>query len=835
MSIAPPALQYSISGGSNNPVGGTSIAVSANAALTVSLVSTTGITFASFTVSSPNSFLNGANSSWNGQGVAGITLFIPPAGGSFIVNVSVSDGQNTSTSSGSFFCSASTSATNSAGLVVSTAASTSAYDFFNAKDFGLSETNADNIPALNAVVAAAVADPFTRRIFIPRPAVTNGIYEIRSPWVIAAQKRIYIHFENQDGGLRKDFYIGPTFICCPQMQTPTIAQDGSTGFYGVVFSGSLGTPFAVGDPFMYLTAVDTMNLGNCATFTYETWYSPVDFVNQVFLFASYGSQRVNDAATVAFQLSILTNGHVQVTFTTANSGVQAITSTNALSTGVRQKISFTYDGSFGFLHIGGTYDAGASVAATGNIQQGFEDMIIGNRSPQWPYGQATASSPHGSLYQTRWSSTARYTKGVNYTPETTPIANTDDNTMLLWTPSPTCIVNSTAALMLCTCQDIPHGIGANCPVYIQWESVTGAQVTGPYIDGWCDSSSVGGQGIWLNRCPDTYYTNIRTIGNNYGVTLYNNCYNTVSEGKSFVNVQGRVGSVGSKLPAANWAWQGNTMGVANIASMQIAGVASYAVVLCNFSGQITRGYWITTGHGCIFIKGFGGPCEILFTTCDPGDEGGSYSEHCVLVTSQDTLASPGIVLNVQAISGNWQQTGTSGKPIIELDGCSQMVMAATPWPGNPANAIFLMHNNPSVPPIVAATQNLSFTSNVEKPWWPAVGAPGTGRVIVQAKESLKAGITLPDADSAITSNQFVYGKWVLSGTLTAGRKLLCYLGSSFAGVQRTVVNGTGQIVTIQGSTDGSTGSGSSVAIGAGKRAIVACEDGSNWVRVTADT
>lgn len=83
-----------------------------------------------------------------------------------------------------------------------------------------------------------------------------------------------------------------------------------------------------------------------------------------------------------------------------------------------------------------------------------------------------------------------------------------------------------------------------------------------------------------------------------------------------------------------------------------------------------------------------------------------------------------------------------------------------------------------------------------------------------------ANYTLLAADYVNTIQQF-------TGTLTAGRNIVFPLT---AGTQITVFNNTtgGFALTVI------SASGTGIAIAAGKRAICYC-DGTNWVRVTADT
>lgn len=717
-------------------------------------------------------------------------------------------------------------------------------DRYDIRDFGADESLSDNIPALNAAAAAAMADTFCRRIWIPRLVGNTGAhFGIASPWILSTTSaKIYIEFENNEGPIRQLGYLGPVLLCCPPgMVLPNIQQDGSTGFYGVVFTGSVGTPVSPGDPYMYLTAVDTMGLNGLAAFTYETWYSPASFAQVAYLFMSFGSRRVSDPQTQAFTCEVLQNGHVQSIFTLTSGGQKTITSTNALSLNSRQKISLTWTGTQMLLHIGGAYDSTASspTYSADTLKQGFEDMMIGNATQQWPYGGAQFETPNGTLYQTRWSRSAKYST-ANYVPETTPIASTDAATMLLWTPSPTCIVDSNTALMECTFQYSPVGFNANTPYYIQWESAYAQQMPGPVIRNMY-AQTQGGVGIWMNRCPDCQIVNPKVIGGNFAFNLYNNCYDTVIEGKAyFTGGNGTISNQNGGVPVPkNWAlFVGPTgTGIIEIGPSQIKAVAAYGIVLVNVAARLTRGYWITKGNGSVFAKAFGGNSELIFDNCAPGDEGGQYSDHCLLFTAQDTASATNLDMNVYVRGGAMQQT-QSAAPVVEIDGGSQYVFESTAWVAPPTTWVIKITTPPSLPVVIQAQQNTSDNSNVLKPWMPPVGTSGSGRLLLPSLEAIAANVVANANAVVVTPNQFVCGKWIVSNSSNVSGfcNVLTYLGNAAANVQRTIVNLMPSAnAIVQGSTNGTTGSGANVIVGAGKRAIVACEDGANWVRVTADT
>lgn len=87
-------------------------------------------------------------------------------------------------------------------------------------------------------------------------------------------------------------------------------------------------------------------------------------------------------------------------------------------------------------------------------------------------------------------------------------------------------------------------------------------------------------------------------------------------------------------------------------------------------------------------------------------------------------------------------------------------------------------------------------------------------------------IAMSDANTTLTAAQFVNRVLRFTGTLSAGRDIVLPLT---AGAVYVVINGTtgGFALTAKGS------SGSGIAVGAGKTAMVMC-DGTNVIRLTAD-
>lgn len=90
----------------------------------------------------------------------------------------------------------------------------------------------------------------------------------------------------------------------------------------------------------------------------------------------------------------------------------------------------------------------------------------------------------------------------------------------------------------------------------------------------------------------------------------------------------------------------------------------------------------------------------------------------------------------------------------------------------------------------------------------------------------RAAVAMPDANYTGLAAEYQNRHVVLTGTLTAGRNYVVPLTD---GAEWVVYNNTtgGFAVTVIGAT------GTGIAIGAGKTAIVRC-DGTNVLRVTAD-
>ena len=679
--------------------------------------------------------------------------------------------------------------------------------------------NAINAAARRATTAASVPP-----VMFTCPSASNAIFFIDKPIILKTNS---LSIDGSNGataqalaGMRAQ-YVGPCLIAAPDLsylssQLPPIVQDGATAFYGLTMGPAqknYNIDLSMGGPVAQLNGLAGLNL--------EGWFSFASGLSGTIV-DSQGSEAISDPGTNSFQLG-LSGGFLYARLSTSVSAYNAgsiattgyrVQSSIAWPNLTRTAWSIDYDGSTLRLYQGGTLVG--SVAATGTVAQGGnEDFLIGGSNQgtllAGPLVCSAAGCPNGVLYGMRMTRASRYTVGT-YTPPTAPFtsADCDVNTSITLNFAPSFIDDSGIGLMHGYYQNLGLGFGPTATFLVMWNDTIGqAQLAGPRIRN-IVTQAAAGHGLLCIACPNTRLDNIMSVGGDAAVTLVNNCY-----GSQIDNLKCQPASVRG---GHNWGLgMLQTSGVSSLKHVQITG-GQYTYVNSNASAYHEHFYTIAGGKSNFLIKNAGQQGNYTFKDCYPGDEGGSQSGPCLIIS--------GIFSTFTWEGGNIQRLVSPGPLVlVDVPVLGNLVFNTSNFQGVATSPTFSFpYGNPGKPVVVtASTYNTGFSGGVTPPW---VDVANPGHVIIL--DSLLAGVARPNfaanAPLAVKVNDYFSGKIIVTdtGKLLAGATDVS-LPFYDNGERRTIFNETLQSFTVN----------KGAALAAGNSADFACID-SVWQKVSAN-
>lgn len=667
---------------------------------------------------------------------------------------------------------------------------------YNVKNFGAKGDNAtDDTAAINAAITAASNAGVGAEVFFP-----TGAYHISQPLQITTAG-ITLTGERTFGGVNSSallninangsgIWYGPALIIGNGQVDPTYVTNGTL---------HLATMIANPNSFIDLSRMPGGSLNGMSAFTFSCFLNPQGNVSSGshVIIASSGSLGTETISS-GFSVFLMPTNTVQVILKTTG-GTVTFTSDAPLPANTITYFAVSYDGAHVRMFLAGVMQSTVPALTGTIIQQPWESLALGIYGKGYPCNSDLAFflALNGLLIGSiHLNQSAVYTSTFTPPPSTADLAPIfGDLIVLNFDPA-----SRFSQGWLITI--IGGGTKGYLPGFSNAYGGYVSNTTIQYLDfdgNW--------ECIYCNGANGTLITDCIMTPDRRGVTF------DISSYQSKLN---RCNIVQNNVPAGH-SWAFAALGSSDffdVDKIQAYGAQWIFVVGDGTYGTFKNCYCVPGSFGALLANDAVG---LTIYDCNFFDKAGSATKAMLyLANIQNFVMTGGLVGASFNPNGPVMIVDTCGSISINCD----LVVAATTSP-----SVFSFLGSTLSPVICSPSSYVASLPSI--PW---IDGYNVGSLIIpQQSAQSKTNNFTTDADFTLAEHDFFYGTLIMTDSavhLSTGRNVI--LPYVFKDYTRTVINLTAQILTFKAAT------GTGVAIGASKTAIIR-SDGTNWIRVTADT